>query len=174
MTVKFRTRKAVKPEDLNCQQTLFGGRLLAWIDEECGIYCACQMQTKTLITKYISEMNFVSPARLGEVIEIGVETVAVGRSSLTVSCVVRDKMSERIIVKIDRIVFVSVNEAGRPVRHALSHLAGKAKKDDQPAPAWADLGWWKNLLPVFGHSDRSGDTALVKPAGAHPPIDRKA
>jgi len=146
MSLKFRTRKVVKPEDLNCNQTLFGGRLLSWIDEECGIYCACQMQTKTLITKYISEMNFMSPAHLGEVIEIGVETVDVGRTSLTVSCVVRDKISERIIIKIDRIVFVAVNETGRPVRHALSHLVSKPKTDDEPAPRLPETHWWTNLL----------------------------
>lgn len=146
MSLKFRTRKVVKPEDLNCNQTLFGGRLLSWIDEECGIYCACQMQTKTLITKYISEMNFMSPAHLGEVIEIGVETVDVGRTSLTVSCVVRDKMSERTIIKIDRIVFVAVSETGRPVRHALSHLVSKPKTDNEPAPKLPETHWWTNLL----------------------------
>jgi len=145
MTVKFRTRKVVKPDDLNCQYTLFGGRLMSWIDEECGIYCACQMQTKTLITKYISEMNFMSPAYLGEVIEIGAETVGVGRTSLTVSCTVREKISGRTIIKIDRIVFVAVNEEGRPVRHALSHLAGKPKKDQEPVCESEYLSWWSKL-----------------------------
>jgi len=145
MTVKFRTRKAVKPGDLNCNHTLFGGRLLSWIDEECGIYSACQMQTKTLITKYISEINFKSPAFLGDVIEIGVETVDIGRTSLTVSCLVRDKATGREIVKIDKVVFVAVNEEGRPVRHALSHRVGKPKIDDEPACPKADLGWWTRL-----------------------------
>lgn len=146
MSLKFRTRKVVKPEDLNCNQTLFGGRLLSWIDEECGIYCACQMQTKTLITKYISEMNFMSPAHLGEVIEIGVETVDMGRTSLTVSCTVRDKMSERVIVKIDKIVFVCVDDTGRPKRHALSHLVGRPKTDNTPLPKKADATWLSQLL----------------------------
>ncbi|NNE58485.1 MAG: acyl-CoA thioesterase [Hellea sp.] len=142
----FRTRKAVKPADLNCQNTLFGGRLLSWIDEECGIYCACQMQTKSIITKSMSEINFKSPAYLGDVIEIGVETVEVRRPSLTVSCTVRDKVSGREIVKIDRITFVAVNEAGKPVRHALSHLAGGPRKDDQPASLFADLSWMTKLV----------------------------
>jgi len=33
-TMNFRTRKLIKPEDLNARGTLFGGRVLAWIDEE--------------------------------------------------------------------------------------------------------------------------------------------
>jgi len=65
----FRTRKLVKPEDLNGRDTLFGGRLLAWIDEECAIYCTCQMQSHNIVTKFISEMNFVAPAYKGDVIE---------------------------------------------------------------------------------------------------------
>jgi len=72
-----------------------------------------------------------------------VETVGVGRTSLTVACTVRDKATEREIVKIDRIVFVAVNEEGRPVRHALSHLVGKPKADDEPAPN--DAKWWTRL-----------------------------
>ena len=34
----FDTRRWVKPQDLNPSGTLFGGRMLAWIDEEIGIY----------------------------------------------------------------------------------------------------------------------------------------
>ena len=36
--MRFHTRKWVKPEDLNPNGTLFGGRLLAWIDEEAALY----------------------------------------------------------------------------------------------------------------------------------------
>ena len=36
--MKYHTRKWVKPEDLNPNHTLFGGRLLEWIDEEAEIF----------------------------------------------------------------------------------------------------------------------------------------
>lgn len=118
MTLKFRTRKLIKPEDLNGRNTLFGGRLMSWIDEECAIYCACQMKTHQIVTKYISEMNFMSPAYQGDMIEIGVETVSVGRTSLTLSAVVRNKDTKENLIQVDRLVFVSVDAAGRPVPHA--------------------------------------------------------
>jgi len=120
MTLKFRTRKLIKPEDLNGRNTLFGGRLMSWIDEECAIYCACQMKTHQIVTKYISEMNFMSPAYQGDMIEIGVETVCVGRTSLTLSAVVRNKDTKENLIQVDRLVFVSVDAAGRPVPHALA------------------------------------------------------
>jgi acyl-CoA hydrolase len=36
--MRFHTRKWIKPEDLNPNGTLFGGQLLAWIDEELALY----------------------------------------------------------------------------------------------------------------------------------------
>ena len=36
-------RKLVKPEDLNAANSLFGGTLMAWIDEACVLYAMCQM-----------------------------------------------------------------------------------------------------------------------------------
>lgn len=130
MPLVFRTRKLIKPDDLNSRNTLFGGRLLAWIDEECGIYCACQMKTHNIVTKYISEMDFVSAAYQGDVIEIGVGTVRIGKTSLTVQCIVRNKETKHNIIAVDRLVFVSVNEEGRPVRHALA---------DPTAPNYPEL-----------------------------------
>jgi len=32
--MKYRTRKLIKPSDLNARGTLFGGQVLKWIDEE--------------------------------------------------------------------------------------------------------------------------------------------
>jgi len=119
MPLKFRTRKLIKPEDLNGRNTLFGGRLMSWIDEECAIYCACQMKTHNIVTKYISEMNFMTPTYQGDIIEIG-------RSSLTLSCVVRNKDTKEELISVDKLVFVAVDRQGRPMPHA---LASEAKAD---------------------------------------------
>ena len=54
----FFTRKWIKPEDLNPNGSLFGGTLLKWIDEEAAIYTVCQLDTKAIVTKYISEINW--------------------------------------------------------------------------------------------------------------------
>ena len=117
MSLKYRTRKVVKPGDLNSGNTLFGGRILEWIDEECGVYAACQMKTKTLVTKYMSELNFLAPAYQGDVVEIGVDTVDVTRTTIAVTCHVRIKETKEEIVSIDKVVFVNVDENGRPSRH---------------------------------------------------------
>ena len=78
----YHTRKLVKPEDLNAGGSLFGGSLLRWIDEEAAIYVMCQLDSKNVVTKFMSEINFVSPAQTGDVVEIGLETIKFGKSSI--------------------------------------------------------------------------------------------
>lgn len=83
MPVNFHTRKWIKPEDLNPNRTLFGGRLLEWIDEEAALYAIVQLKNPRTVTKQISEINFRSSAKEGEIIEIGIEAVKFGTASLT-------------------------------------------------------------------------------------------
>ena len=121
--MKFYSRKLIKPQDLNANGTLFGGSLLAWIDEEAAIYVTCQLDDGNVVTKYMSEINFVSSARIGDVIEIGMETVRFGTSSITVRCEVRNKFNKDTIIEIDEIVFVHLDENGRPTPHNVSEPA---------------------------------------------------
>ncbi|GGI73356.1 acyl-CoA thioesterase [Shewanella gelidii] len=117
--MKYYSRRLVKPEHLNPANSLFGGQLLSWIDEEAAIFAACQLNSKRHVTKLISEVNFVSPARQGDVVEFGLELISLGHSSITVRCEVRNKMTQIPVVVIDKIVFVHVNEDGQPVAHGI-------------------------------------------------------
>lgn len=123
--MKFYSRKLIKPTDLNANGTLFGGSLLAWIDEEAAIYVSCQLDKGNVVTKYMSEINFVSSARVGDIIEIGMETVKFGTSSITVRCEVRNKFDKSTIIKIDKIVFVNIGEDGRPAPHQVNEPANQ-------------------------------------------------
>ena len=115
--MKFHTRKLIKPENLNANNTLFGGALLRWIDEEAGIYTMTKVKSQKVVTKYISEINFVASARQGDVIEIGMELVNVGRTSITMKCLVRNLFTQKTIISIDKIVFVRVDNDERPIAH---------------------------------------------------------
>ena len=90
---------------------------MRWIDEEAAIYVMCQLDSKNVVTKFMSEINFVSPARTGDVVEIGLETVKFGKSSITVKCIARVKQTQKIIITIDKIVFVQLDEHSNPIPH---------------------------------------------------------
>ena len=120
--MNYHTRKWIKPEDLNPNHTLFGGRLLQWIDEEAALYAIIQLENSRAVTKYISEINFVSSAKQGDIIEIGIEAVEFGRTSLTLRCEVRNKMTHQIIITIDKLVFVGLDENGNPKPHGKTKI----------------------------------------------------
>ncbi len=120
--MNFHTRKWVKPEDLNPNETLFGGRLLAWIDEEAVIYAIIQLENKHIVTKYVSEINFISAPRQGDIIELGIEAVKFGSTSLTMRCEVRNKLTREPILTIDKLVFVNLGEDGKPAPHGKTEV----------------------------------------------------
>lgn len=115
--MRFHTRKWVKPEDLNPNGTLFGGKLLAWIDEELALYSIIQLENPRIVTKHMSEINFRSSARQGDIVEIGIDIVKFGNSSITLKCEVRNIMTRETIITIDTITMVSLDENGKPQAH---------------------------------------------------------
>ncbi|WP_295128063.1 hotdog domain-containing protein [uncultured Chitinophaga sp.] len=120
--MNFYTRKWVKPQDLNAHGTLFGGSLLAWIDEEAAIYTIIQLGTNGVVTKYMSEINFINSARQGDIVELGIKATHFGRTSLTLTCQVRNKITQKTILTIDKMVFVSVDENGVPSPHGKTEI----------------------------------------------------
>jgi acyl-CoA thioesterase YciA len=120
--MKFHTRKWVKPEDLNANGTLFGGRLLEWIDEEAALYTIIQLENQKVVTKYISEIDFKSSAKQGDIVEIGIEVVKFGKASLTLSCEVRNKMTHETIITISNIVMVNLGPDGKAKSHGKTEV----------------------------------------------------
>ncbi|KXH81024.1 acyl-CoA thioesterase [Chryseobacterium kwangjuense] len=120
--MNYHTRKWVKPEDLNPNHSLFGGRLLQWIDEEAALYAIIQLENTKVVTKFISEINFVSSAKQGDIIEIGIEAVHFGSSSVTLKCDVRNKMTHQTIITVDKIVMVNLDRDGNPSPHGKTQI----------------------------------------------------
>jgi len=120
--MRFHTRKWVKPEDLNPNHSLFGGKLLAWIDEEAALYSIVQLENPRVVTKHMSEINFISSAKQGDIIEIGLDVVKFGNSSLVLKCEVRNMMTRETIITIDTITMVSLGIDGKPQAHEKTHV----------------------------------------------------
>lgn len=120
--MRFHTRKWVKPEDLNANGTLFGGRLLAWIDEEAALYSIVQLENSRVVTKFMSEINFINKAKQGDIVEIGIDVVKFGKSSLVLRCVVRNMMTHEDIIRIENITMVNLDEEGKPLPHGKTEI----------------------------------------------------
>jgi acyl-CoA thioesterase YciA len=90
---------------------------LEWIDEEAAIFAICQLGSSNIVTKAMSEINFVTTGKVGDVLEFGMDLVSVGTTSITLCCDVRNKQTKQSIIRIDKIVFVLLDENGKPKPH---------------------------------------------------------
>ncbi len=130
--MRFLSRRLVLPNDLNYANSLFGGRALEWIDEEAAIFAICQLETNCLVTKHIGEISFESAALQGDVVEFGLAIKGIGRTSITLTCLVRNKATKKTICLADDIVFVQLDPETRlPMPHGktLEQLEGQTKAE---------------------------------------------
>lgn len=125
--IEFRSRRLVRTEDLNPRGSLFGGRLLQWIDEEASIFVFCQLASRNVATAHMSEINFLAPAMAGDVIEFGTDIISFGTTSITLKMEVRNKRDKKTIITIDKIVFVALNEFGEPTAHGITSFSKEGR-----------------------------------------------
>ncbi|GAO96570.1 4-hydroxybenzoyl-CoA thioesterase domain-containing protein [Pseudomonas syringae pv. actinidiae] len=111
--------KARRPQP---QRHVVRRQLLRWIDEEAAIYAIVQLGNQRVVTKYISEINFVSASRQGDIIELGITATEFGRTSITLKCQVRNKITRKSILTVEKIVFVNLDEDGQPAPHGRTEI----------------------------------------------------
>ena len=70
-----------------------------------------------IVTKYISEIDFKAPVLEGDVVEIGMQTLEIGKTSCTLACDVRSLQADRTVCSIDKMVYIRVNKYGLPKKH---------------------------------------------------------
>ncbi|GAA0790092.1 MULTISPECIES: acyl-CoA thioesterase [Pseudomonadati] len=117
--MKYLSRHLILPIHLNNSQALCCGQLLTWINEQATIFASCQMKSQCHVAKLISEINFMTPALAGDILEFGFECVSLGQSSVTIRCKVRNKVTQSPIASIDKMVFVNINANGLPIPHGM-------------------------------------------------------
>ncbi len=75
--------KIVMPGAANSRGSLFGGALLAWMDEAAAIV-AMRHARHSVVTAHLNSVDFEAPILIGEVAQICARLVGVGRTSMTV------------------------------------------------------------------------------------------
>jgi len=119
---KIEFRYLVCAPDLNAHGTLHGGMLLRWIDEAAGMH-ARKLTNRVCVTRFIEAINFVSKAKLGDIMLVTTYITNLGRTSIEFGVDVKEDVSRRSVATIDKIIFVSIDHQGNTVPHGV--------KDDQ-------------------------------------------
>jgi acyl-CoA hydrolase len=80
----------VLPPDTNHHETIFGGRVLSYIDE-IGAITAMKHCNMPVVTASIDSVDFLSSARVGDVLEMEAIVSSTGRTSMEVYVRVQSK-----------------------------------------------------------------------------------
>ena len=108
-------RVTLLPKDTNRHGTIFGGVILQQLDLA-GSVEAHRHRPHRYVTVCIREVVFVAPVYVGDVVSFYTRTKRLGRTSVTVEVDVEAERADgsRNRVTTAEIVYVSVDEAGRP------------------------------------------------------------
>ena len=114
----MQTHRLVLPGDLNQYGYLFGGRLLAWIDEASWIAASLDYPHCQFVTVAMATVEFHHSVRDGTILRISCERLREGNTSVTYEVTVIDEKAGPHPIFSTRVTFVSVDDAGRkrPIR----------------------------------------------------------
>lgn len=107
----------VLPSDTNALGTIFGGKVMAWIDIA-GAISAGRHARRVVVTASIDALHFIAPVKLGHVLILRACVNYAGRTSMEVGVRVdcEDPVSGVITHNATAyLTFVALNEKGKPV-----------------------------------------------------------
>jgi acyl-CoA thioesterase YciA len=110
------TRRLCLVKDTGHAGVLWGGNMMAWVDEAGAIYAGRLARNEYLVTKAFTEIDFKHQVRPGDVVEFWGKVVRWGDSSLTIQLKVlswRPESNEQRGVLDVKGVFVAIDGRGR-------------------------------------------------------------
>ncbi|WP_096272556.1 acyl-CoA thioesterase [Paucisalibacillus globulus] len=109
--------KLVLPPDTNHLDTIFGGKVLAYIDEIAAI-AAMKHSRNVVVTASIDEVNFLSSAKVGDILTLEGVVISTGNTSMEVYVKVECEQIEtgvKSLTTTSFITMVAIDRNGKPV-----------------------------------------------------------
>ncbi|MDO8461462.1 MAG: acyl-CoA thioesterase, partial [Deltaproteobacteria bacterium] len=106
----------VLPPDANSLGTIFGGRVMEWIDKVATIVAMRHTQ-KTCVTVSMDELHFISPVRIGHVVNLKASLNYVHKTSLEIGVKVEAEnplTGQHCHTASAYLTFVCLDEKGKP------------------------------------------------------------
>lgn len=107
----------VLPPDTNHMGTIFGGTVLAYVDEIAAI-AAMKHSRKVVVTASIDRVNFLSSAVVGDILTLEAFVISTGRTSMEVFVKVESENLEtakRTLTTTSILTMVAKDSTGVPV-----------------------------------------------------------
>ncbi|MCU9611944.1 acyl-CoA thioesterase [Caldibacillus lycopersici] len=114
-TIAIKTSR-VFPQDTNMHGTLFGGKLMAYIDDIASI-SAAKLCRAPVVTASIDSVDFIKPIVEGDAVTLEAMVTWTGRSSMEVVVKVTSEhllTGEKSMAALSFLTFVALDDNGRP------------------------------------------------------------
>jgi acyl-CoA thioesterase YciA len=109
-------RTVAMPADTNPNGDIFGGWIMSLMDLAAGVAAGTRAKGR-VATAAVSNLSFLQPVKVGDVVCVYTEINKTGRTSMTVGVeayVLRRNQGERVRVTAAEFVLVAVDDHGRP------------------------------------------------------------
>ena len=109
--------KLVLPPDTNHMNSIFGGKVLAYIDEIAGIAAMKHSRRHVVVTASIDSVDFLSSAHVGDVLELEANVTSTGRTSMEVYVRVKSQnlqTGEEKLTTESFLTMVAMGDDGKP------------------------------------------------------------
>jgi acyl-CoA thioesterase YciA len=97
--------------DLGVGGNLFGGTMMAWMDEAAGIYAHVYTSEPRMVTLKYAELIFKYPVRERDRVDFYAGNVSIGNTSITFD--IEGRVGKHVVFKTTG-TFVAIEENGRP------------------------------------------------------------
>ena len=104
-------------DDIGVRGNLYGGKLMAWIDDASSAYAREVIKNPNTLTLKVSECLFLKPSKLNNIIKLYCETLRIGITSITVKVEARRcdvTQGDEEVVCTTEVTLVQIDEDGRP------------------------------------------------------------
>ena len=102
-------------KDIGANGNLFGGFMMAWLDEAAAILAFQSTKSCRMVTLLTKEIKFIKAVKVGDIIQMKGEVGHMGRASVTINVLVNShhpESGEESIVCKTSFVFVKIDEDG--------------------------------------------------------------
>ena len=113
---KLSLRTVAMPADTNPNGDIFGGWIMSLMDLAAGVAAGTRAKGR-VATAAVSNLSFLQPVKVGDVVCVYTEITKTGRTSMTVGVeayVLRRNQGERVRVTAAEFVLVAVDDHGKP------------------------------------------------------------
>lgn len=114
MTTELTMSFLAEPKDVNFGGHVHGGEVMKWMDQ-IGYALAVKYSKGYAVTKFVDNINFTSPMKIGDLVSLTAKILSVGTTSMHIQiCVTSENLLTEVISDncSCEMVFVAVDKQG--------------------------------------------------------------